>query len=68
MKTQVDTRLTALSINTSAEVLAFRMLPRCRTNNMVTVVAAIQTALGKQWVSRKAIRHWALQLYREGAI
>jgi len=64
----VDTRLTALSINTAAEVAAFRALPRRGSNNLMTVLAAMQTSLGRGWISRKRVRHDALRLLNEGAL
>lgn len=64
----VDTELTALSINTHAEVKTFRALPRARTNDMVTVLANINAARGKQWTSRKRVRSDALRLLNEGQL
>jgi len=68
MGSTVDTRLTALSINTATEVATFRALPRRGSNNLMTVIAAMQSSLGKVWVSRKRIRHDALALLNEGAL
>ena len=67
LKTQVDTQLTALTINTYAEVQAFRKLPYA-TGNMATVLAAIKSALSKSWIGRRQVRKWALPLYRNGEI
>jgi hypothetical protein len=71
----VDTELTSLGINTQAEVLDFRVPGERRINllsptggDMNTVIVAIQTALGKAWVSRKRMRSDALRLFREGAL
>jgi len=65
---EVDSELNTLSIDTNAEVATFRALPRRGSNNLVTVVDAIQTTLGRLWVSRKRIRSDALRLLREGAL
>lgn len=68
MGSYVDTRLTALNINTEPEVRGFRVPGPARTGNMKTVIGLIKTARGKAWVSRKRIRSDALRLYREGAL
>jgi len=64
----VDTQLTALNIDTAAEVKSFRVPGPRRTGNMATVLAAIQSARGQLWVSRKRVRSDALRLYNEGAL
>jgi len=73
--THVDTALTALAINTDPEVKDFRVPGERRDNaysptagNMFTVLAAVCTARGYQWTSRKRVRHDALRLLREGAL
>ncbi len=43
----------------------FRNVPPRRAP-MATVITSIKTSLGKVWVSRKRIRHDALQLIKEG--
>jgi len=71
----VDTTLTAQGINTAPEVKNFRV-PGERRNNaysptagqMFTALAAINTARGTQWTSRKRVRHDALRLLQEGAL
>ena len=76
---KVDTQLTALSINTDAEVATFRALPRLQStakiasskpNDFSTVHDGVAAAFPKDkaWVSRKRIRHDALRLLREGAL
>lgn len=66
---RVDTELTSLSINTEAEVRAFRCPGARRSGfDLNTAVSNIQTALGKVWVSRKRVRSDALRLLREGAL
>lgn len=64
----VDTELTDLSINTSAEVQAFRIPGLRRTGNMKTVLDNIATSRGKVWTSRKRVRSDALRLLNEGAL
>jgi hypothetical protein len=71
----VDTELTALGINTAAEVKDFRVPGERRNNSasptggdMNTVLTNIQTSLGQLWVSRKRVRHDALRLLNEGAL
>mgnify|MGYP001580415834 CR=1 FL=1 len=65
---RVDTELTALSINTNAEVRSFRVPGPRRLGNMKTVLDNIQTAMGKYWVSRKRVRADALQLFKDGSL
>jgi len=64
----VDTRLNALSINTYAEVQAFRVPGARQTGNMATVLGLMQTSRGKVWISRKRVRSDALRLFHEGAL
>lgn len=64
----VDTQLTNLSINTATEVKTFRIPGPRVSGNMKTVLANISTARGKQWTSRKRVRHDALKLLHEGAL
>ena len=65
--TEVDSELNSLSINTAAEVLTFRSLPR-RLGDMTTVTDAIAVTKSKQWISRKRVRSDALRLLNEGAL
>lgn len=65
---QVETELTTLGINTNAEVKTFQALPRTGTNNMVTVIEALENVRNQAWVSRKRVRHDALRLFRENAL
>ena len=71
----VDTELTALGINTTPEVKDFRIPGERRDNlksptagDMFTTLAGISAARGKQWTSRRRVRHDSLALLKEGAL
>jgi len=58
-------------LNTEAEIQALRREPRDRRSSgyMNGVIASVYvTDLGRQWGSRKRIRHDALRLLREGVL
>lgn len=67
IRTDVDTEVTSLGINTVTEVTAFMRLPR-RSGDMLTVIDAIKASLGLVHVSRRRIRHDVMRLFRNGQL
>jgi hypothetical protein len=66
---EILTELGELGVSTNEDVRAFRVPGARRSGfDLNTLIAAIQTSRGKQWVSRRRVRSDVLRLLREGAL